>query len=294
MALAACPEIELVQQVCDYIEQNIEHSPTLVEIGEHFHMSHFHLQRTFKRLLGITPRQYAEGYRLQNLKGLLRDGKTVTNALYDVGYSSSSRLYERAPEMLGMTPLTYSRGGAGMEISYMITSTRLGRLLVGKTERGVCAVHVRATDDELREQLYREYPLAEIVEKDGDICSWVRGILNHVDGTQPHLDLPIDVQATAFQLNVWQALRAIPYGESRTYASIARSLGKPNAASAVAKAIDANPVLLVIPCHRTEREDGEATQYCSPAGEKTRRLLRENEQEVIARRPKRRSNEAAR
>jgi AraC family transcriptional regulator of adaptative response/methylated-DNA-[protein]-cysteine methyltransferase len=280
---ADCPELELVQRICDYIEQNIECAPTLTEIGAHFHMSHFHLQRTFKRVLGITPRQYAEGYRLENLKGLLRDGQSVTSALYDVGYGSSSRLYERAPDMLGMTPLTYSRGGAGMEISYMITTTRLGRLMVAKTERGVCAVHIRQTDEELREQLYREYPLADIVEKDDDICSWVRAILNHIEGTQPHLDLPLDVQATAFQLNVWQALRDIPYGETRTYASIAQSLGKPKAASAVAKAIDANPLLMVIPCHRTECQDGEPSHYYTPAAEETRRLLRENEHEVIQR-----------
>lgn len=282
---ADCPELELVQRVCAYIEQNIERAPTLAEIGAHFHMSHFHLQRTFKRVLGISPRQYAEGYRLNNLKGLLRDGQSVTTALYDVGYGSSSRLYERAPEMLGMTPLTYSRGGAGMEISYMITSTPLGRLLVAKTERGVCAVHIRQTDEELREQLQREYPLAEIVEKDGDICSWVRAILNHIDGTEPHLDLPLDVQATAFQLNVWQALRSIPYGESRTYASIARSLGKPKAAGAVAKAVDANPLLMVIPCHRTECEDGEPSQLYTPSGKETRRRLREMEQGVVQRTP---------
>ena len=280
---ADCPELELVQRICEYIEQNIECSPTLSEIGEHFHMSHFHLQRTFKRVLGITPRQYAEGYRLKNLKGLLRDGQSVTSALYDVGYGSSSRLYERAPDMLGMTPLTYSRGGAGMEITYTITSTKLGRLLVGKTERGVCAVHIRQTDEELREQLYREYPLADIVEEDDDICSWVKAILNHIDGTQPHLDLPLDVQATAFQLNVWQALRDIPYGESRTYATIAKSIGKPKAASAVAKAIDANPLLMVIPCHRTECQDGEPSHYYTPAAEETRRRLRENEHEVIQR-----------
>lgn len=280
---AAVPELELVQRVCDYIEQNIECAPTLPEIGAHFHMSHFHLQRTFKRVLGITPRQYAEGYRLQNLKGLLRDGQSVTSALYDVGYGSSSRLYERAPDMLGMTPLTYSRGGAGMNITYTIMSTSLGRLLVGKTERGVCAVHIRPTDAELREQLQREYPLAQIVEEEDDICAWVKAILSHIDGTQPHLELPLDVQATAFQLNVWLALRAIPYGETRTYASIARSLGKPQAASAVAKAIDANPVLMVIPCHRTETEEGEPSHYYTPQGKETRRRLRENEQEVIHR-----------
>ena len=287
MRQPAYPDVELVRQVCDYIEANIECAPTLAEIGAHFHMSHFHLQRTFKRLMGVTPRQYADGYRLQNLKSRLRDGANVTEALYDVGYGSSSRLYERAPDMLGMTPLTYSRGGAGMSISYMTCTSKLGRLLVGKTERGVCSVHIRPTDAELREQLYREYPLADIVEIEDEadgMCDWVLQILAFIDGTQPHLDLPLDIQATAFQLNVWQALRDIPYGESRTYASIARSLGKPKAASAVAKAVDANPTLLIIPCHRVECEDGSVSDYASEAGKKTHNLIRTNEQELARQR----------
>ncbi len=234
------PELELVQRVCCYIEEHVDRAPTLVEIGAHFHMSHYHLQRTFKRVTGITPRQYAEGYRLKNLKSLLREGQSVTTALYDVGYGSSSRLYERAPDMLGMTPLTYSRGGAGMEITYMICDSALGRLLVGKTERGVCAINIRPSDDELRAWLRREYPLAKIVENDGAMSDWVRQILDHIDGKRPHLDLPLDIQATAFQLTVWQALRETPYGETRTYGEIAASIGHPHAARAVAKAVKDN------------------------------------------------------
>ncbi len=283
MSLAtASPDLELVQEVCAYIEENIECAPTLAEIGAHFHMSHFHLQRIFKRVLGISPRQYAEGYRLENLKCLLREGHNVTSALYDVGYGSSSRLYERAPDMLGMTPLTYSRGGAGMKISYMICTTKLGRLLVGKTERGVCAIHLRENDSDLHEQIRREYPLAEIDEND-DLCSWVRQILNHIEGTHPHLELPLDIQATAFQLNVWQTLRQIPYGESRTYGEIAASLGKPKAARAVAEAVNANPVIMVIPCHRVGRQDGEPTSYYTPETQYSFHALRENEQEIVHR-----------
>jgi AraC family transcriptional regulator of adaptative response/methylated-DNA-[protein]-cysteine methyltransferase len=273
-------ELELVQRVCDYIEAHIESAPTLAEIGAHVHMSQFHLQRIFKRVLGITPRQYADGYRLESFKSLLRGGRNVTTALYDAGYGSSSRVYERAPDVLGMTPLTYSKGGAGMEISYLICSCKLGRLLVGTTERGVCAVHLRQSDDELRAMLRREYPLAEISETD-EMCSWVQQILAHIDGSRPHLNLPVDIQATAFQLNVWQALRDIPYGESRTYGDIAASLGKPKAARAVAKAVNSNHVAMVIPCHRAGRIDGEATTYYSSGAEESRRLMRENEQEVI-------------
>ncbi len=274
-------ELELVQRICDFIEANIDRAPTLVEIGAHFHMSHFHLQRVFKRALGITPRQYADGHRLENFKTLLREGHSVTTALYDVGYGSSSRLYERAPDVLGMTPLTYSRGGAGMAINYLICNCKLGRLLVGKTERGVCAVHLRQSDDELRQALHGEYPLAEIVETDDAMCDWVRQILAHIDGTQPHLNLPVDIQATAFQLNVWQALRDIPYGETRTYGEIAVSLGKPKAARAVAEAVHANRVIAIIPCHRAGRVDGEATEYYTPSQEDSRRRLLENEQEIV-------------
>lgn len=276
-----CPEVELVERVCCYLEQTIDAAPTLAEIGAHFHVSPYHLQRTFKRVVGITPRQYAEGYRLENLKSRLRSGSSVTNALYDVGYGSSSRLYERAPEMLGMTPRTYSRGGEGMEIAYSTFATQLGRLLVGKTERGVCAVHIRQTDDELRAQIKREYPLAQIVEQEGALCAWVRAILNHIDGTQPHLDLPLDIQATAFQLNVWLALRTIPYGETRTYGEIAETIGHPNAARAVAEAVHANPVVMVIPCHRVERKDGEPSRYYSTGAEEQRRVLLENEQQNL-------------
>lgn len=282
MSVAVESELELVQRVCAYIEDHIDSAPTLVEIGAHFHMSHFHLQRTFKRVLGITPRQYADGYRLENFKCLLREGHNVTSALYDAGYGSSRGIYERAPEVLGMTPLTYSKGGTGMEISYLICTSKLGRLLVGKTERGVCAVHLRRNnnDAELRDVLYREYPYAEIVERDDDMCSWVLQILAHIDGTQPHLDLPVDTQATAFQLHVWQALRDIPYGETRTYGEIAESLGKPKAARAVAKAVNSNHLAVVIPCHRAGRKDGEATEYYSPGAEESRRVLLKNEQEM--------------
>ncbi len=281
-------EIELVERVCGYIEAHIDCAPSLTEIGAQFHLSHFHLQRTFKRVLGITPRQYAEGLRLETLKTRLRAGQNVTTALYDAGYSSSSRLYERAPEMLGMTPLTYSKGGAGMQIEYLICNSKLGRLLVGKTERGICAVHLRkSSDDELRQVLFTEYPLAQITEIDGPMCAWVHAILAHIDGTLPHLDLPLDIQATAFQLNVWLRLRAIPYGETRTYGEIAAALGNPNSARAVAEAVQANHLAIVIPCHRAGRTDGAATQYYSPGAEESRRLLLKNEQEIVQRQPER-------
>jgi AraC family transcriptional regulator of adaptative response/methylated-DNA-[protein]-cysteine methyltransferase len=180
---------------------------------------------------------------------------------------------------MGMTPSKYRKGGEGMNITFTICTCHLGRLLIGTTDRGVCAIHLRPSndDDELRAVLYREYPLAEIVETDDLMCDWVVQILDHVAGTHPDLDLPIDTQATAFQLNVWQALRAIPYGETRTYGEIAASLGRPNAARAVAKAVNSNHVAMLIPCHRAERKDGEVTEYYSQGAEEARRAMRENE-----------------
>lgn len=274
---------EVVQRVCRYIEDNSDCVPTLAEMGEHVGMSPFHLQRVFKKLTGVTPRDYADSWRVKRLKHRLRDGANVTEALYDAGYGSSSRLYERSTARLGMTPSKYRKGGAGMTIGYTICDCSLGRLLVAMTEQGVCCVDIDDNDAALEAYLLREYPAAHIERDHPLMTEWVEQFLAFLNGWQPHFDLPLDVQATAFQLNVWLALRAIPYGETRTYASIARSLGKPQAASAVAKAIDANPVLMVIPCHRTETEEGEPSHYYTPQGKETRRRLRENEQEIIHR-----------
>ncbi len=211
-------------------------------------MSPSHLQRVFKQVMGISPRRYAEAYRLKQLKARLKDGEAVTDALYDVGYGSSSRLYEHAPAHLGMTPARYRRGGRGMRISYTIVDCPLGRLLVAATEKGVSSVCLGDDDEMLEAALRDEYPAAEI-ERDGeDLTGLVNAILSHLRGQQPHLDLPIDVQATAFQWRVWQELLMIPYGETRSYGEIAQALGDAKAARAVAQACATNPVAIVIPC----------------------------------------------
>jgi len=173
--------------------------------------------------------------------------------MFDAGYGSSSRFYERAVPKLGMAPSVYRRGGAGMRIAYAIVDSAnasLGRLLVAATTRGVCAVAMGSSDAELTRALSREYPSAAITADEGALAQWTRAILAHLEGRQPRLDLPLDVQATAFQWQVWEALAAIPYGETRTYAEIADAIGKPSAARAVARACATNPVALAIPCHR--------------------------------------------
>src|SRR5471032_1129772 len=249
---AADPWIEKIRRACVYLS-NVEGHPALAALAARLGGSPYHLQRNFKRLVGVTPREYAEACRLKKVKRRLRDGKDVTGAMFDAGYGSSSRFYERAVPKLGMSPSTYRRGGAGMTIGYAIVespNTALGRLLVAATPRGVCAVSMGASDVELTRALSREYPAATIAADAGALTAWTRAILAHLAGRQPRLDLPLDVQATAFQWQVWQALAQIPYGETRTYTDVARAIGRPNAARAVAHACATNPVALAIPCHR--------------------------------------------
>jgi AraC family transcriptional regulator of adaptative response/methylated-DNA-[protein]-cysteine methyltransferase len=214
------------------------------------------LQRTFKRLMGVTPRQYADARRLEGLKARLRRGEEVTQALYDVGYGSSSRLYERAPSKLGMTPATYRRGGKDMKISYTVVGSPLGRLLVARTERGLCAVSLGDSDAGLEARLRREFPRAELRRDRNGLAEWVNTFLRYLDGRHPRLDLPLDVQGTAFQCRVWEELRRIPYGRTRSYGEVAAAIGKPGAARAVGHACATNPVPLVVPCHRVVRGDG--------------------------------------
>jgi AraC family transcriptional regulator of adaptative response/methylated-DNA-[protein]-cysteine methyltransferase len=252
----------LIQRVCRELEANSEeaiHRGTLaarVGLGPH------QLARTFRRATGITPRQYADAVRLGRLKRRLRKGgTTVTEAMYDAGYGSSSRLYEQSNAQLGMTPAAYRRGGRGMEITYTLANSRLGRVLVGATTRGVSAVYLGDRDAALIGALRSEYPEAALTLGGREAAAWVRAIVRYLDGGAPGLDLPLDVQATAFQRRVWDALRRIPCGTTQSYGEIARGLGRPTAARAVARACATNPVSLVIPCHRVVREDGEMGGY---------------------------------
>jgi AraC family transcriptional regulator of adaptative response/methylated-DNA-[protein]-cysteine methyltransferase len=175
--------------------------------------------------------------------------------MYEAGYGSSSRLYERAPAQLGMTPADYRRGGKGVRINYTIAGCVLGRLLVAGTEKGVCSVRLGDSDASLEANLLSEYPAAVVHRDDKALRKWVEQLLSHLKGERPHLDLPLDVQATAFQWSVWEKLREIPYGSTRSYGDVARAMGRPTATRAVARACATNPVALVIPCHRVVRED---------------------------------------
>jgi AraC family transcriptional regulator of adaptative response/methylated-DNA-[protein]-cysteine methyltransferase len=276
------PQVELVRKACRFIELHVDESPNLADIGAHVGMSPFHFQRVFKRVMGITPRQYTDAHRLDCLKQRLRLGESVTDALYDAGYGSSSRLYERAGTHLGMTPATYRRGGEGMDINYVIVEAPLSEmdyLLVAQTERGICAVHLGSSQEALEQRIHAEYPLANIERNQYSLCNWVESILSYLEGQQPHLDLPLDLQATAFQWRVWQEVCKIPYGEWRTYAEITHALGLPDdAIGDVARTIAENPVAALIPSHRTGNEQNAPSEHYDPRDAQTRQALIDLEQ----------------
>ncbi len=268
-------QMEFVHQACRSIEAHLDDDLSLASLGAQLHISPHHLQRSFKRIIGITPRQYAETCRLGQFKNRLREGTSVTRAMYEAGYSSSSRLYERAPAHLGMTPTAYRKGGLGMNIRYTIVDCPLGRLLVAATERGICGVSLGDADAALEASLRGEYPAAQIQRDEAGLGEWISAFLSYLHGRQPDLNLPVDVQATAFQWQVWEALRAIPSGSTRSYSQVAKTLGQPQAARAVARACATNPVALVIPCHRVVRENGDLGGYRWGKERKQRLLAQE-------------------
>jgi AraC family transcriptional regulator of adaptative response/methylated-DNA-[protein]-cysteine methyltransferase len=257
------PEVNLIQRLCRYIENydSLEEPLTLAVMGNHVQVSPYHLQRIFKRNMGISPKQYAEACRVRRLKGLFKNGKDVTSALYEAGYGSSSRLYEGASTRLGMTPGTYLRGGKGMRIHYTMINSPLGRLLVAATDRGISAVSIGKSDEALKDALFDEYPAAEISRDEAGLGEYVSAFLKYVDGKQPNLNLPLDVRVTAFQWRVYEALRAIPHGQTRSYAEVAETIGHPKAIRAVAQACASNPTVLIIPCHRVVRKNGHPGGY---------------------------------
>ena len=250
---ASDPKSEMVRRACQLLEQSDE-PMNLARLSDLLGISSFHLQRTFKKIVGITPRQYAEACRTNKFKENVKEGQPITGAMYDAGYSSSSRLYERAAAELGMTPATYSRNGRGAVISYALAKCDLGCLLVAATEKGICAVRL-GVETELESVLLEEFSAASIQRDDTKLRRFVNEILEHLAGKRPSLDLPLDVQATAFQRIVWEALRAIPYGSTSSYSEVAKAIKRPSAVRAVARACATNPVALVIPCHRVVRED---------------------------------------
>ncbi len=256
--------VETVRRACRYIDRRVaaedaddEGPVTLAELGTHCGVSPWHLQRTFRRIMGVTPREYADARRLERLRSGLQQGEGVAAATFDAGFGSSSRVYERAHAALGMTPATYAKGGRGAHIVYALARSPLGRLLVAATSRGVCFVSLGERNATLVEALRHEFPAASGMRRDDEaLGAMVDGLLAYLSGELPHIDLPLDIRATAFQRRVWEELRRIPAGETRSYGEIARVLGQPEAQRAVGRACATNPVALIVPCHRALRRDG--------------------------------------
>ncbi len=246
---------DLIAEICAYLQVIHPCAASLQDLSRRFHISPFHLQRSFKAVTGITPRQFSDKLRIEDFKAQVRKGERITDAILAVGYGSSSRLYERSDEQLGMTPTTYKRRGAGMTMFYSVVDCPLGCLLVAATERGICKLSLGDDADTLIANLEAEFADAERLRDDEGVGFWTEHIIAFLEGWQPDLDLPLDLRATAFQIKVWQQLQKIPVGETRNYSEIAAAMGQPTAVRAVANACANNPVALVIPCHRIIRKD---------------------------------------
>jgi AraC family transcriptional regulator of adaptative response/methylated-DNA-[protein]-cysteine methyltransferase len=259
------PHAARIRELCDYIRAHCDENPRLEELSRRAALSPFHLQRSFKAVTGVTPKQFADGCRMEALKAHLRSRGSVTEAIYEAGFGSSSRVYEKADTRLGMTPAEYRAGGHEVTIAYVSADTPVGLMMMGATDRGLCFVQFGETHEELLAMLRREYPRATLQPMPEpypqQFRAWMQALGEHLAGTQPHLDLPLDLRATAFQLRVWRYLQNIPYGEVQSYGEVAVGIGQPTAARAVARACATNRVAIVIPCHRVIRGSGSLGGY---------------------------------
>jgi AraC family transcriptional regulator, regulatory protein of adaptative response / methylated-DNA-[protein]-cysteine methyltransferase len=255
------PQSDVAREICRYIEQHLDEPVTLGRLGREFRLSPFHLQRRFKAALGITPREYADSCRMRQLKRNLQSGDNVTRAMYDAGYGSSSRLYEKTASQLGMTPDNYRRGAIAATIRYACADSPLGRMLIAATERGICSIQFARSDGELIEGLKREFPFAARRPDEGGLRTWIAALLSKMTGKELDATLPLDIRATAFQRRVWTYLQSIPFGATRSYSQVAKAIGQPSASRAVARACATNPVAVAIPCHRVVRADGNDSGY---------------------------------
>lgn len=254
-----CGGRDLVDRMKDVLDAHVDSGITLDALARRVGSTPHHVQRTFRARTGVSPREYLAAKRAEGLKRELRSGRDVTAATYEAGYSSSSRLYSESDARLGMTPATYRRGGEGMSIRFATARTSLGILLVATTPRGICAISFGDSDKALEEALHKEFPRATIARSEEEA---IQRVIEDVErGASIGPSLPLDLRATAFQIRVWNELRKIPRGETRTYGEIAQSIGQPSAARAVARACATNRVAVVVPCHRVIRNDGELGGY---------------------------------
>jgi AraC family transcriptional regulator of adaptative response/methylated-DNA-[protein]-cysteine methyltransferase len=279
--VGAAPGVDAVQRVSAYLARHADETVTLAHLGRVASMSPHHLQRRFKKIVGLSPREFQAALRADRLRTSLQDGRDVTSAIYEAGYGSPSRVYEASPTGKGMSLSRYRRRGEGMLIEYATVSSPIGRVLIAATEHGVCSVKIGSDEAALVAEFRREFSAADL--RDGrPRHEWVRAVASHLKGDLPSLDLPIDVRATAFQWKVWRALQRIPYGETRAYAEVAKAIGRPKAVRAVARACATNPVALVVPCHRVVPSTGGTGEY-RWGKERKARLLRSEQRRAVLR-----------
>ncbi|MHC8507900.1 MAG: bifunctional DNA-binding transcriptional regulator/O6-methylguanine-DNA methyltransferase Ada [Rhodospirillales bacterium] len=259
-AAPVSPALAAVRKVCAAVDA-AETAPTLDQLARIAGLSPHYLQRAFKRVMGVSPKAYADARRLARFKQGVKGGEDVTQAMYGAGYGSSSRLYENAAETLGMTPASYAKGGRGAVIRYAVRPCALGLMLTAATETGVAMIGFGDAEDALEAELRGDFPAAEIIRDDAALGPWVDAVLASIDGSGPPAELPLDVRATAFQARVWRELVRIPPGETLAYGEIAERIGQPKAARAVGRACGSNPVSIVIPCHRAVGASGALTGY---------------------------------
>lgn len=249
-------KLTLVRRVCRAVERNVDSPLPVKQLSAELNVHPATLDRAFKQSTGITIKQYADARRLSLFKTALRFGRDVTTAIYEAGYNSSSRVYEHSNARLGMTPAAYSKGGDGARIRYAIAPYSAGRALLAVTDKGVCSVKLGDNAARLVRELEGEYPSAELVHADGELREWMSNLLRRLEGEVELPELPIDVRATAFQRRVYEELKRIPAGETRTYSQIAAKLGGESGRRAVARACATNNLAVLIPCHRVVRSDG--------------------------------------
>jgi AraC family transcriptional regulator of adaptative response/methylated-DNA-[protein]-cysteine methyltransferase len=257
----AHPQMDIVREACKFIDSHLAERVTLAAISKRLGFSPFHLQRLFKKALGITPQEYQSTQRLASFKSNLRKSGNVTDAIYQAGYGSSSRLYEGATSKLGMTPCTYLHNGKGAKITFSTFNTQLGKALLATTESGVCSIKFGKGSTALEAALRKEFSAAEITRDDSALAELSAKLVRYIEGRELAINFPLDIQATAFQRLVWAALRDIPRGKTQSYSDIAKQIGKPHSHRAVARACASNPVALAIPCHRVVHADGNADGY---------------------------------
>jgi AraC family transcriptional regulator of adaptative response/methylated-DNA-[protein]-cysteine methyltransferase len=273
--------VALAERVRSYIDAHVDEPLPLARLAREAEVSAAHLQRTFSRVVGLSPKQYQEQLRVSALKEALRDGHSVSSATYEAGFNTGRRVYETANDALGMTPGAYRRRGRGVTIHYTAVPTTLGLLLVAVTERGICGVSLGDDEAELVAGLRAEYPDATLERATDANDRLIDSVVAHVEGRATAAELPLDVRATAFQWQVWRALQRIPEGATRSYQAIATELGRPTAARAVARACASNRVAVLIPCHRVIRGDGGLSGYRWGLARKAALLTRERARQVV-------------